>query len=107
VTFINQEGDAAPSYGKTDAQGVAKMRTAWGDGAVLGLHKVTIAKTESTGAGSTASQDSKDYAPPPEGSTPVPTTKSLIPEKYGLLATSELTAEVKKDGKNDITFDLK
>jgi len=33
--------------------------------------------------------------------------KNLIPEKYGLLATSNLTAEVKKDGKNEIPFDLK
>ena len=107
VTFINQEGDAAPAYGKTDAQGVAKMKTyVEGDGAVLGQHKVTITKTESVGGGSSALQDSKDYVPPAGGATPLPTTKNLIPEKYGLLATSSLTAEVKKDGKNEITFDL-
>ena len=107
VTFINQEGEAAPSFGKTDAQGVAKMRTQWGEGAVLGQHKVTITKVESSGGGSTVLQDSKDYVPPPEGGTAVAKTKSLIPEKYGLVGSSGLTAEVKKDGKNEIPFDLK
>ena len=107
VTFINQEGEAAPAYGKTDAQGMAKMKTyVEGDGAVLGQHKVTITKTETVGGGSTALQSSPDYVPPPEGGAPLPTAKSLIPEKYGLLATSNLTAEVKSDGKNEFTFDL-
>src|SRR5690242_612728 len=59
VTFVNQEGEAAPAYGKTDAQGVAKMKTyVEGDGAVPGPHKVTITKTETSGGGSTASQSS-------------------------------------------------
>src|SRR5262245_42413433 len=50
VTFINKEGEAAPAYGKTDAQGVAKMKTyVEGDGAVLGAHDVTITKTETVG----------------------------------------------------------
>jgi len=108
ITFINQEGEAAPAFGKTDAQGVAKMKTyVEGDGAVLGQHKVTITKTETVGGGSTALQNSPDYVPPPEGGAPLPTAKSLIPEKYGLLATSNLTADVKADGKNEFTFDLK
>ncbi len=107
VTFINQEGEAAPAYGKTDAHGVAKMKTyVEGDGAVLGPHKVTIMKVESTGGGSAASQSSPDYVPPAEGGAPLPKVKNLIPEKYGLLASSPLTAEVKKDGKNEITFEL-
>ncbi len=106
VTFVNQEGEAAPAYGKTDAQGVAKIKTyVEGDGAVPGPHKVTITKTETSGGGSTTSQSSPDYVPPGEGGTPVPTVKHLIPEKYGLLATSNLTADV-KEGKNEITFDL-
>src|SRR3954454_24917599 len=72
VTFINQEGDAAPAYGKTDAQGVAKMKTyVEGDGAVPGPHKVTITKTETTGGGSTTSQSSPDYVPPAEGGAPL------------------------------------
>jgi len=36
----------------------------------------------------------------------LPKVKNLIPEKYGLMATSNLTAEVKADGKNEITFNL-
>src|SRR5262245_41253068 len=72
VTFINQEGDAAPSFGKTDAQGVAKMRTRWGDGAVLGQHKVTITKVEKPSGESNVSQDSKDYKPSPDADAPVP-----------------------------------
>lgn len=107
VTFINQDGEAAPAYGRTDAQGVAKMKTyVEGDGAVLGPHKVTIMKTETVGGGAEASQSSPDYKPPAEGGAPLPKVKNLIPEKYGLMATSNLTAEVKADGKNEITFNL-
>ena len=83
VTFINQEGDSAPAYGKTDDKGVAKMKTyVEGDGAVLGQHKVTIIKSETQGGGSTADQASPDYAPPGPGGTPPPVVKHLIPEKY-------------------------
>jgi hypothetical protein len=107
VTFINQEGDSAPAFGRTDAQGVAKMKTyVEDDGAVLGAHKVTIIKSEAQGGGSAASQDSPDYVPPGPGGTPLPVVKHMIPEKYAS-PTAGLTAEVKDSGPNEFTFDLK
>lgn len=102
ITFINQEGAAAPAYGRTDQQGVAKMKTyVEGDGAVLGQHKVLIEKAESVG-GSNIPQDSPEYNP----NAPPQTVRYLLPQKYSNPA-SGLTAEVKESGPNDFTFDLK
>jgi hypothetical protein len=108
VTFICQEGDATPAFGKTDAQGVVKMKTyIEGDGAVIGPHKVLITKMETSSAGNVADQSSKDYVPPAGGGAPLPTTKDLIPPKYGMLAQSGLTADVQKKSLNEFTFELK
>jgi len=109
VTFICQEGEASPAYGKTDAQGVAKMKTyIEGDGAVIGPHKVIITKLEAAPAGKGAADtNSPDYVPPGEGGTPLPTAKNLIPAKYGMMADSGLTADVQKKALNEFTFELK
>src|SRR5262245_41007136 len=103
VTFINQTGEAAPAYGKTDAQGKAKMKTyVEGDGAVVGAHKVLIDKSEAVG-GQTVDVDSPQYNP----NAPPATVKYHIPQKYSNPATSGLTAEVKDSGPNEFTFELK
>jgi hypothetical protein len=103
VTFVNQEGDAVPAVGRTDAQGVAKLKTyVEGDGAVLGAHKVLIDKSESVG-GQNADYDSPQYNP----NAPPPTIKYLIPQKYSNFANSGLTAEVKDVEANEFKFDLK
>jgi len=105
VTFVDETGDH-PAYGRTDAQGVAKLTSyEEGDGAVVGPYKVSIAKSEVTGQ-STADQDSAAYVPP-DASTPAPTIKYHIPKKYESHASSRLTAEVTEAGPNDIKFDLK
>ena len=102
VTFVNQEGDPAPANGRTDAQGVATMKTyVEGDGAVLGMHKVMVMKSEAVG-GQTVDVDSPQYNP----NAPPPTIKFLLPQKYSFLGNG-LTAEVKEAGPNDFTFDLK
>jgi len=107
VTFICQEGDASPAYGKTDAQGVAKMKTyIEDDGAVIGPHKVLVTKMEVSTSGKVADQSSPDYVPPAEGGAPLPTAKNLIPAKYGMMQ-SGLTADVQKKSMNEFTFDLK
>jgi hypothetical protein len=108
VSFIN---DSKPAFGKTDAQGVAKMKSyIEDDGAVVGSHKVTIIKSETSGS-TAASQDSADYVPPAGGGAPPPVVKHLIPQKYGSPASSGLTVEVKDTGKdtgpNEFTLDLK
>src|SRR4051812_48987934 len=79
VTFIPQEGEPKTANGRTDAQGVAKMKTyVEGDGAVIGPNKVIIIKQEAPSAGKVADQSSPDYVPPPEGGAPLPTVKNLI-----------------------------
>lgn len=103
VTFVNQEGEPAMAVGKTDAQGVAKMKTyVEEDGAVLGPHKVMIDKSEAVG-GQKVDVDSPQYDP----NAPPATIKYLLPQKYSNIGMSGLTAEVKESGPNDFTFDLK
>lgn len=102
ITFVNQDGPP-PANGLTDAQGKAKLRSyVDGDGATVGTHKVMIAKDEAVGGQSVSTDDPKydPYAKPA-------TIKHHLPEKYGNIVTSGLTAEVKADGPNEITFDLK
>ncbi|MBW8884748.1 MAG: hypothetical protein JF612_08235 [Planctomycetia bacterium] len=90
-------------YGKTDAQGKAKMKTyVEGDGAVVGTHKILLDKSESVG-GQKVDVDSPQYDP----NAPPATVKYHLPQKYGNPATSGLTAEVKESGPNEFTFDLK
>ena len=103
ITFVPQGPDPTPAYGKTDAQGKAKMKTyVEGDGAVVGTHKVLIEKSESVG-GQTVDVDSPQYDP----NAPPAKVKYLMPQKYGNPGTSGLTAEVKETGPNEFTFDLK
>jgi len=101
VAFVEAGESPIPSYGLTDAQGVAKMKTSYADGAVVGTHQVTITKTQTEG-GPMADQDSPDYNPDP----PPAVVKHLVPQKYGLKATSGLTADVKDSGPNEFEFDL-
>ncbi len=96
-----------PAFGKTDANGVAKLTTyETADGAILGKHTVMIVKQDFDGViKEEADQESADYAPSP-GASPVPKVKDLLPKKYGLPGTTDLSAEVVK-GSNAFTFDLK
>jgi hypothetical protein len=90
-----------PSYGRTDASGVAKMKTyVEGDGAIVGSHKATVIKSESVG-GNTADVSSPQYDP----NAPSPEIKHLIPVKYSQ-PDSGLTADVKESGPNEIKFEL-
>ncbi len=102
VTLVSNDGPP-PANGRTDAQGKAVMTTYIdGDGAILGTHKAMISKDEAVGGQNVSTDDPKydPYAKPA-------TIKHHLPEKYGNLATSGLTAEVKADGPPEVTFDLK
>jgi len=101
ITFV---GDPA-AYGRTDASGKAKMKTyIEGDGAVAGTYQVTVVKVEAV-VDNSPDVSSKDYVPP-DASAPSPEAKSLIPVKYSLKGTTDLTADVKQGGPNDFKFDL-
>jgi hypothetical protein len=105
VTFVDQSNNEKPANanGVTDAQGKAKLKTyVDGDGAVLGSHKVIISKMTAEG-GQHVDVDDPKYDP----NAPPPTIKYHLPAKYGVVATSGMTAEVKDSGPAEFTFDLK
>ncbi len=107
VTLISQDGEPIAAYGRTDATGVAQMKTyVEGDGAVLGKHKVLISKMETIGRGSTTEQPLEEYDPPElSRDAEAASVQYHVPPKYGSPATSDLTAEV-TSGKNELRFDL-
>lgn len=91
ISFIPQDG--RPASGFTDAGGHFVLKTFEpGDGAILGEHTVIVTKVA---ADSNSGDDI--YAK----------QKSVIPEKYGDLKKSGLTATVKPDGGNKFSFELK
>ncbi len=78
-----------------------------GDGTVAGKHKVTVSKIETVGADNsyfdTASPNyGKEQPPEARG-----TTKHLVPERYGVVESSDLTADVPESGKASVTLELK
>ncbi|MFH1922280.1 MAG: hypothetical protein ABIP48_20650 [Planctomycetota bacterium] len=90
VSFIPAQG--RPASGGTGADGRFKLTTfQLDDGAVLGEHTVTIAKTAPT---------------PGQEDDPYAEQISLIPEKYGKLQDSPLKATVSADGPSEFKFDL-
>lgn len=103
VQFITVE-DPHPAAGTTDASGNCSLTTyRTNDGAIIGSNMVTITKhaIDKTNIKPLKPED-QDLV----GVTPIPTLKSLIPEKYSAPGSSGLKEEVKK-GKNTFTFDLK
>lgn len=105
VTFTDPQSPP-PAFGKTDADGVTTLTTyETGDGAILGNHTVMIVKQEFAGViKEEADQESEDYDPSP-GASPLPKVKDLLPKKYALPGTTDLSAEV-VTGDNRFTFDL-
>jgi hypothetical protein len=105
VTFVDQSQNEKPANanGITDAQGKAKLKTyVDGDGAVIGSHKVIISKMTAEG-GQNVDVDDPKYNP----NAPPPTVKYLLPQKYSVITSSGLTAEVSESGPSEFTFDLK
>lgn len=102
IAFINE---TAPAYGRTDASGVAMMKTyKEGDGAIVKIHNVTIVKTNILGAASDADQDSPDYDPATANANLK--IEYLIPQRYSSPGTSKLVAEITDQKLNELTFDL-
>jgi hypothetical protein len=101
VTFTSAAGGIS-AYGVTDAEGKFTLTTFLpGDGAVPGKHQVTVVKAEEVG------HPTAKTAPPVFRPGGAPHPRSLIPPKYGNLATSGLTAEVSEAGDNEVVLDLR
>lgn len=98
VTVIFTPAQGRPAVGVTDASGRFRLSTFRpGDGAVPGMHKVTLSSSRS-------GVDAMYGGRTPEAASP----QSLpYPMKYAHPDQSDLTAEVKPGQANDFLLDLK
>ena len=110
VTFMSKEKNRV-AEGKTDASGRFTLKTVVGkimlDGAVVGAHKVSVAKTENTGKGAekVAGESDREMVGRMAGqatNTSGIKQKFIIPEKFNSPEYSGLTADVPEGGTKDI-----
>lgn len=84
--------DGPIATGITDAQGKFTLRTFRdGDGAIAGMHRVTI---------------TKNISAPSTPEDPYPTVKNMLPAQYARPDSSGLTADVSAEKENVFRFDL-
>lgn len=96
IAFTPSSGPIA--VGKTDAEGRFRLSTQGRPGAAVGAHRITIQAYEPLPANAATGPDGESTVNP----------VSRIPEKFGQLDQSGLTATVStKAGENKFTFDLK
>ena len=91
VQFVAQKGPGAA--GRTDANGTFSLSTlSPGDGAIFGVFKVAI----------------EPFVPArdPDNPSPPPPPRTDIPKVYRSVATTPLSAEVKRGAKNAFDFEL-
>jgi hypothetical protein len=108
VVFVPKDGPRG-AVGRTDAQGRAKLMTfVAGDGAMPGSYRVTIDKLldEAGPVGKTQEEYEAFWKTQMNGPAGLPPLKCELPWKYGQIEKTELTAEVKQEGKNSLRFDL-
>jgi hypothetical protein len=92
ITFTATGSDPRTSFGKSDANGEFNVTTfTKDDGAVVGTHAVTVKKVEMS---------------EPDATGIMPPEKQLLPERYGDLGTSPLTAEITEKGPNKVELIL-
>jgi hypothetical protein len=110
VTFM-APGAPRAAVGKTDSQGKFRLTTfKLDDGAVPGTHAVTIVKMETSGQDISADKPGAAYGAAMKAAAAGkkrPAQPGGIPGKYSDPKLGGLTAEVKKGGSNEFTFDLK
>lgn len=94
ITFYPKQGP--PAFGVSDAQGQFSLETNGQPGAVPETAKVSVVAVEELRTLPPSEQN-------PEGLTE---TRSLIPSKYSLIATTPLEAEVSATGQNRFEFQL-
>ncbi|WP_139228664.1 transthyretin-like family protein [Planctomicrobium piriforme] len=99
VIFSPESGPIA--MGVTDQNGVFHLKTQGSDGAKIGNHQVTVQAMGIPGGGAVTSVD------PKTGRDLTVKMVSQIPEKYGIVGESGLTAVVERKKQNEFRFDLK
>jgi hypothetical protein len=96
VIFQSVDGTVV-AHGNTDAAGLFTLSTYGNqDGAPPGRYKVIVAAVTA-----------KEVEPGVLADVPPGGFKSPVPDKYANPATTDVVVEVKEQGKNDITVDLK
>ena len=104
------EGQGHPAYGTTDSSGKYVLQTilgAVGAGTTPGEYMVTITKLEKPKPAQEVRTDSSGRPIATASSMgPPPRLKSLIPDRYSSVDTSELTATVEQKRNNVINFAL-
>ena len=95
VVFVPDSG--LPATGITDAEGRFTWNTRGDSGAVVGPGKVAITAVEQLIVVEGREPTAQELAN---------MSRSLIPEKYGHPMTSQLSADVKADERNEFTFKL-
>lgn len=116
VTFLSDVGNRAAT-GKTDASGKFSLKTVVGeqliDGAVVGAHKVTVAKTTSdspngTGERKEGETDQEMVARMAGNTVNTSLVKQtfIIPKKYNNPQNSGLTANVGESGNDNISLEV-
>lgn len=103
VTFTPEKGSTGSST--TDAAGKFTIMSDGKPGAVVGTHKVTVAKSSMAAGVSPAATPDDMRKMQTSGAAKA---KALLPEKYSNVHTTDLSAVVTTDGaKNNFTLDLK
>lgn len=107
VTFTNSKANLS-AYARTDANGKFTLTTfESGDGAVPGPQKVSVIKVQTSGQSVRPdAMDSSVDQPKATGKSAEPQQRWLIPERYGSVETSGLTAEIAESGNKDIVLEL-
>jgi len=94
VTFYPQQGP--PAFGVSDSQGQFSLETNGQPGAVPEMAKVSVVAVE----------ELRNLPPSEQNPEGLVETRSLIPAKYSLIATTPLEAEVSATGQNRFEFQL-
>ncbi|MCA9190840.1 MAG: hypothetical protein KDB03_03720 [Planctomycetales bacterium] len=106
ITFVASD-DKHPAFGITDANGKAWITTYTpGDGAIVTAHMVSITKMQLDPKGNREVKDQEDPEYDPTAPPNMAPPKNMLPNKYQLVTTSGLKAEIKQIDKNEVTFDL-
>lgn len=104
VVFYPEDSSMDAAHGMTDADGYYELTTFnQGDGAGVGNYKVTVKKFEGDGV-SVDDGEEEEEVESEEGRRMK--AKSLIPEEYGSLVETQLTADVTEDGDNEFSFKI-
>lgn len=105
VSFLG-DGKTAPAMGTTDSKGEFVLTTVRAyDGAIAGVHRVTVSKVVGPPPSSTKPMSMEEAAKAANSGPPAKPT-SMLPERYASADSSGLQFEVKQGDKNDFAIDL-